>query len=147
MQEKSVKHTEISERISQVIEYLKTTPNNFAKKLGYERGQTIYDILNGKSAPSFDFFNRLYCSEYSEMINPIWLLTGKGRLTDEINSNSTYDILTTRCEVCLQKDQTISALKDVNTVLRDSIELYKTTLEANRVVDGKNSISKQSVSG
>jgi len=74
------KKTEISERISQFINYLNINRNEFAKKLKYGRSQTIYDILNGKSAPSYDFFNRLYLSEYSDKINPIWLLTGKGSM-------------------------------------------------------------------
>lgn len=38
----------------------------------------MYDILNGKSAPSYDFFNRFMLSEYSEMYSVDWLLTGRG---------------------------------------------------------------------
>lgn len=72
------KSTNISERITQVIDYLKVNPNSFAKKLGYERSQALYDIINGKSKPSFDFFHKLYSSEYSESINMEWLVTGKG---------------------------------------------------------------------
>lgn len=74
-------NTEISERIKQLIEYLQINANKFAKVLGYERSQTIYDILSGKSAPSFDFFNRLENSEYSVKVNTKWLLTGKGELS------------------------------------------------------------------
>lgn len=72
------KNTEISERILQLIEKLNVTQNEFAKKLGYTRSQTIYDITNGKSSPSFDFFNRLLNSEYSVIIDLNWLITGKG---------------------------------------------------------------------
>ncbi len=54
------------------------SPNAFALKLNYKRGQTVYDILNGKSAPSYDFFNRFMLSEYSEIYSMDWLLTGRG---------------------------------------------------------------------
>ena len=80
-------NTEISERISILIDFLSISPNKFAKILGYERGQTIYDIKNGVSAPSFDFFKRLFSSEYSVLINPIWLFTGKGSIGDNANHN------------------------------------------------------------
>lgn len=81
------KNTEISERISEMLEKLGSNPNNFAKSLEYKRSQTIYDIINGKSAPSYDFFKRFQYSEYSEIINLNWLLTGRGEML--INSNAT----------------------------------------------------------
>jgi hypothetical protein len=80
MQEKTKKNTEISERISKLIDYLGVTANEFAKKLNYERSQTIYDIINAKSAPSFDFFQRFFNTEYSELINHDWLFAGKGEM-------------------------------------------------------------------
>lgn len=80
MQELLKKNAVISERILQLIEYIKLSPNRFAQSLGYERSQTIYDIINGKSSPSFDFFNRFCNSEFSESINIQWLLTGKGKM-------------------------------------------------------------------
>lgn len=72
------KNTEISARIAEIIERVGENPNSFAKRLGYSRAQTIYDILNGKSAPSYDFFNRFANTEFSAIINFQWLLTGKG---------------------------------------------------------------------
>ena len=73
-------NTEISERILQMIDNLGTTKNKFAVKLGYPRSQTLYDIINGKSAPSFDFFYKFLISEYSEIINIVWLITGQGEM-------------------------------------------------------------------
>lgn len=72
------KNTEISARIDELISILHTNPNKFANALGYSRAQTIYDILAGKSAPSYDFFKRFVTSGYSAFINIRWLLTGEG---------------------------------------------------------------------
>lgn len=85
-------NTEISERISRMIESLDSNPNSFAKKLGYPRAQTIYDIVNGKSAPSYDFFKRFQISEYSEIININWLLTGRGEMliSSNVEDKNTY---------------------------------------------------------
>lgn len=74
------KITNISERISQMIEFLDVTINDFGKKLGYTRSQIIYDVLNDKAKPSFDFFDKFHNSEYSALINIEWLLTGKGEM-------------------------------------------------------------------
>lgn len=80
MQVKESKNTEISERISKLVDALGVTPNAFAIALGYKRSQTVYDILNGKSAPSFDFFNKLAMSEYSAYLNMDWVITGRGEI-------------------------------------------------------------------
>lgn len=74
------KNTDFSERIMQVIDFVGDTKNEFAKKLGYERSQSIYDIVNGKSKPSFDFFEKLLNSEYSEIVNIEYIISGKGNL-------------------------------------------------------------------
>lgn len=70
---------EISERITEIIEKLGLNTNAFAKKLGYDRSQVIYDILKGKSQPSFDFFFRFLNSEFSELFSVEWIITGKER--------------------------------------------------------------------
>lgn len=61
------------------------SPNFFAQKLGYTRSQTIYDITNGKSAPSYDFFKRFMLSEYSAIYNIDWLITGRGNMLYEFD--------------------------------------------------------------
>ncbi len=84
------KNTEFSARFSQVLEYLNITPNNFAKKIGYERSQTMYDVLNGKSMPSYDFFYRFSNTEYSEIINLEWLINGEGEMLKNAKEASSY---------------------------------------------------------
>ena len=90
--EKSEKNAEISARISKILEKEGLTPNNFAQKLGYPRSQTIYDIINCKSAPSYDFFNRFVASGFSEVYNLDWLLTGRGDMSKEKHENNTENI-------------------------------------------------------
>lgn len=74
------KNSEISARVAEILVYLGENKNAFANKLGYERAQTIYDIINGKSAPSYDFFKKFQFSEYSDIISIDWLLTGRGNM-------------------------------------------------------------------
>lgn len=126
MDELVKKKSEISERIKYLIEFLNVTQNKFATVLGYDRAQTIYDILNGKSAPSFEFFRRLFLSEYSDMINHIWLFTGKESI------NSRFDIKQIdhhiKCPLCAEKerlielqDTTIKAFIEVNSILKSKL--------------------------
>lgn len=119
------KNTEISERVRQVIDYLNVNENQFAKSLAYKRSQSIYDIVNGKSKPSFDFFNKLFNSEYSELINPIWLLTGKENIapkTKPIQENNPKII------GLLEK---VVNLQDKNAALKDQLAKIKKEQEPN----------------
>jgi transcriptional regulator with XRE-family HTH domain len=80
--------SEISERVHLVIDRLSTNRNTFAADLGYAKSQTIYDITDGKSAPSYDFFRRFMLSEYSEIVNINWLLTGRGKMIIDTETES-----------------------------------------------------------
>ena len=82
------KNTEISERFLEMLAYLRETKNAFASKLGYNRAQTIYDITEGKSAPSYDFFKKFQMSEYSDIINIDWLITGRTPMLKEVKDIS-----------------------------------------------------------
>lgn len=72
------KNAEISARVDEMISLLHTNPNKLANALGYGRAQTIYDIINGKAAPSYDFFKRFLASGYGAFINLRWLISGEG---------------------------------------------------------------------
>lgn len=85
------KIAEISARIELIIDCCATTANNFAKVLGYSRAQTIYDIINRKCAPSYDFFNRFTDTEYSAIISLRWLLNGEGEMWSDFFRRLTHD--------------------------------------------------------
>ena len=63
-----------------IIENEKVTINKFSQNLGYDRSQTIHDIINSKSNPSYDFFYKFAKSEYSEIYDLYWLITGEGSM-------------------------------------------------------------------
>ncbi len=126
------KNAEISARIAEMIENLGANPNSFAKMLGYARAQTIYDIINGKSAPSYDFFNRFANTGYSDIIDLQWLLTGKGSMMknrQKQSSNSTSIISTTQTDAMTpllslikEKDEVIRLQAEEIGRLREKIE-------------------------
>lgn len=82
-------NSEISERLATVISSEGLTPNAFAKKLGYSRAQTIYDIINGKSAPSCEFFIRFIRSGFSAKWQIEWLINGRSSLAQATTSETT----------------------------------------------------------
>lgn len=82
------KNTGISERILQILKYQGISINKFAKNLGYNRSQTLYDIINSVANPSFDFFEKFSNSEYSVLFNTDWLLTGKGDMLNKSLDNN-----------------------------------------------------------
>jgi DNA-binding XRE family transcriptional regulator len=107
-------NSEFSARFLKVIEYIGVTANDFAKKIGYNRSQTIYDIINGKVLPSFDFFHRLLLSEYS-VINIEWLITGRGEMlkkTMDTVEDSLSPPYGKSCKLCSEKERIIEAIKD-----------------------------------
>jgi hypothetical protein len=84
--------TEISARLQQMLDYLNVNPTDFAKKLNYSRPQTIYDILNGRINPSYDFFHKLEVSEYSNIFSFRWFIGGKGEMLKENSPLSSTNI-------------------------------------------------------
>ena len=79
MQEKEQINSGISERISEMVVNLGVSINQFAIILGYKRSQAVYDMINRKAKPSFDFFYKLLNSEYSKKIDIEYLITGRKR--------------------------------------------------------------------
>jgi len=134
MQVKNEKNSDISERIRQIIDYYNLTPNSFAKKLGYNRSQVIYDILNRKAKPSYDFFLRLLNTDIS--VNNHWLITGIGSMLP--NSDGSNDakpaqvvpVVEQSCAQCAIKDKLIESQQATIEAQRETINLLKQELKA-----------------
>ena len=117
-------NTTISERIAQMIEYLNVSTNDFAKKIGYNRSQAVYDVINGKSKPSFDFFEKLYNSEYSATFNSEWLIKGDGDMLKKVTEVKTAITSFDEKEKQLIEIQ-LKGLETENKLQSTTIELYK----------------------
>lgn len=76
----------INTRIKELIAYLKTSNNAFAKSIS-KTSTTINQITMGKSKPGFEVLEAI-CETYPA-VNPTWLLRGEGEmyLTSESVSN------------------------------------------------------------
>ncbi|QGN21581.1 hypothetical protein [Elizabethkingia anophelis] len=119
-------NTEISERINQMIDYLGLNTNEFAKKLQYNRSQALYDILNGKSKPSFDFFERFDNSEYSELFNYEWLIGSKGEM---LKNNNSVNLVELHAETPNYQHR-VPQVITVDSHNRDNISLVPLKLKA-----------------
>lgn len=119
------KDTDISERLKQVIDFHSLSINKFAKTLGYERSQAIYDMINGKAKPSFDFFEKFINSEYSASISIKWLLTGKGEMLKTENKDGPPDPV--RVQTVPELQQMIIDLqnREINRLQQEIDELKK----------------------
>lgn len=65
-----------SERLKFVLDSTQMNPNSFAKSLGKERAQGIYDVLNGKVGISKKLAKEI--TNIYPTISEVWLLTGLG---------------------------------------------------------------------
>ncbi len=122
--------TTISERIVLMTQYLNISINDFAKKLGYNRSQALYDVINQKSKPSFYFFDNLYKSEYGNLFSFDWLITGKGTML-KLNSqikNTAYELENQNYkELCnSQKDLIVMQKREINRMEAEILEFKKT---------------------
>jgi len=75
-----------SDRIKEVIKWSGLNANAFAKKVGYDRGQVIYDIIKGKNKITGKISVNIVKS-YPE-INLNWILTGEGNMLKEQPDNA-----------------------------------------------------------
>lgn len=143
MQEKNKNITDVSGRLLLLIKYLNFNPNSFAKMLGYNRGQVIYDILNNKAKPSFDFFYKLLNADISVKINITWLITGEGPMLREEDAKSDLDRVPetpskpqhgatqiAACPQCTAKDKIIASQEATIEAQKETIKLLKKELEA-----------------
>jgi repressor LexA len=68
----------IQERIKELIHFLDITPYQFAKTLGYERKNKIYNLVGGKNAPSWEMLSDI--ATHFPQVSMEWLVRGEGSL-------------------------------------------------------------------
>lgn len=70
--------TPAAKRLDQLLDELGLNANKFAKKLGYDRSVTIYNVLNGKTQPGYNLLHDI--ATHIPEVNIHWLLSGKGEM-------------------------------------------------------------------
>jgi peptidoglycan hydrolase CwlO-like protein len=134
-----------NERILLIIEKEKLTVPILSKKLGYPRTQTVYNVINGKVFPSFDFLFRLFSSKMFDKYDPVWLITGKGNMLKKeeylISDEKTVEKVqeaTTNYESKTDKmEKRVEQLLDIIIEQREEISQLKKELEKHRGQDEK----------
>lgn len=128
--------------MDQVITLLNSNANDFAKKLKYPRSQSIYDILNGKAKPGFGFFEKLLNSEYSEIVNLEYLITGNGsplkNITLPIPENKNPYLK------AVPKSVSNSKSKELGTDLSEPLDTIPVSLVNVRAAAGWNGMAQMS---
>ncbi|MEQ8239952.1 MAG: hypothetical protein RIA69_12105 [Cyclobacteriaceae bacterium] len=77
----------INDRISTLIDSLKSNPNAFAERVGV-KATVIYNIIKGRrSKPSYELLQKIYGSFHA--LNVLWLIKGEGEmwLSEELNED------------------------------------------------------------
>lgn len=77
-----------AERLEKVIQWTGLSPNAFAKKIGYERGQTIYNII--KRGRPLNMGIALSITNTFENINLNWLLNEIGDMIVDVGENDKF---------------------------------------------------------
>lgn len=78
----------VSERFNTLVKALGHNISSFARALGYERSDKLYNIQKGKYYPSFEILDDITKNFVS--VNADWLITGRGNmfLTSDQNMES-----------------------------------------------------------
>lgn len=114
----------VSGRVASIIKYLGITKSKFATALNYPRAQSIYNMLEGKSNPSYDFFYKLKESEYGKTFNTDWIITGEGEML-----NTTYDASEDNLDT-LEEIKTEYAALHKNFEINDPEALYRLAMQS-----------------
>lgn len=71
-----------SERIKELLKYLNVSANKLSKELKLATPQVFYDIKAGRCGISKELARKI--NEKYINVNPVWLLTGAGRMIDDL---------------------------------------------------------------
>lgn len=111
----------INDRISELISYLKLTPNSFAASLGI-KGTVIYNIQKGRNKPSFDLILKIV--EVFD-VNANWLISGAGSIilndasaVHQINTN----VVHLNSENDITNDYISTSQNKLNELLKSNFE-------------------------
>ena len=73
-----------SERIKELLKYLNVSANKLSKELKLATPQVFYDIKAGRCGISKELARKI--NEKYINVNPVWLLTGAGRMIDDLQA-------------------------------------------------------------
>lgn len=89
------------ERINAILQYYEINAKVFAERIGMDRPQAIYDIINEKTKTITDKMANKIISVFSD-INKSWLLTGEGEMIKDA-AFAEADILEDKHKAPLQR--------------------------------------------
>lgn len=123
----------VNQRVRDIIKHYNLSPNEFSRKLGFDRSTKIYNIVSDSTGVSTDIIVAIANS--FEEINLEWLLLGKGEMIkrNDLDNNlrepfENYNNPKNEMNMDLefkQKDQLISILLDKIALLEKELSFLK----------------------
>lgn len=110
----------VGDRLEAVINYYNMTPNEFARSIGFDRADKIYNVLKGKFNPSFEIITAITNKFVDIDLN--WFITGQGKMLKNA------DEVVEECESPNKTPEGISVYKldtDYEAIEKQSIPLYE----------------------
>jgi hypothetical protein len=114
------------ERIKMVVDWKKLTPNAFAKKIGYAKGKTIYDFINGTRPLNFKVAAKIV--ETFPEISKSWILTGEGGMFIEKSQPMDSEIIENEIDITdisYSKEEYLKILKQNKELKNQVTELLR----------------------
>lgn len=107
-----------SERVDAILKYLGINALKFANALGYDRGDKIYHILNGRNRISQQVARDIVL-RYPQ-ISKDWLLYGRGKMLSEsvLDPSVSDEVLNLRAKVSLQEEK----IKSLDRLLQSKVD-------------------------
>jgi len=122
------------ERFKLMLTKLNMNPNEFAKKLGYDRGEKVYNLIKGKFKSSFEMLEKI--ANNFVQINLQWLITGKGEMFIQEGSFMVNEPISLYnkgesppCNLCHEKDGHIRSIENTVEVQKMALEAQQQTIQ------------------
>lgn len=127
-------------RFKQLLDALNLSPNAFAKELGYDRAEKVYNFYNGKYNPSFEVLQDITKKFGDVDLN--WLISGCGEMFKNVRPECLSKMsvqndqivrpdvrlignLDTSCQRCADKERIITQQQTAIDALRETIGVLK----------------------